>query len=219
MKIEKISETQIKVFLSRADLLERNIKLTELAYGSEKTQALFREMMEEAIDMCDFDIENSPLMIEAVPVSADSIMIIVSKVPEESHIDNGKFNLVPPSREERKFKRNQIKRDYCGYEDEYLENGDILIYSFDNLDTVSSLARRVCEVYSGTNSLYRYDGRYFLVLWNDNPEDELENDFLEMILSEYGMKHISNEISESYLQEHGEIVVRDEVVRKFSEYL
>ena len=57
LKIEKISENQIKVFLDKADLKERNIKLTELAYGSEKTQALFREMMEQAVETCGFDIE------------------------------------------------------------------------------------------------------------------------------------------------------------------
>lgn len=55
MRIEKISENQIKFLLSKADLTERDIKITELAYGSEKTQELFREMMEQAMAECGLD--------------------------------------------------------------------------------------------------------------------------------------------------------------------
>ena len=48
MKIEKINENQIRCTLTRADLEKRQIKLSELAYGSEKARALFREMMLQA---------------------------------------------------------------------------------------------------------------------------------------------------------------------------
>ena len=37
-------------------------------------------MMETALEEHDFDTHNVPLMIEAVPLSVDSIMIIVTKV-------------------------------------------------------------------------------------------------------------------------------------------
>ncbi|HOA80297.1 MAG TPA: adaptor protein MecA, partial [Defluviitaleaceae bacterium] len=48
MKIEKISDTQIKIILNQADLKNRDIKISELAYGSKKAQELFRDMMETA---------------------------------------------------------------------------------------------------------------------------------------------------------------------------
>lgn len=48
MKIERISENQIRCTLSRADLAERQIELGELAYGSEKARRLFHEMIEAA---------------------------------------------------------------------------------------------------------------------------------------------------------------------------
>ena len=44
MKIEKMNDHQIRCTLTSEDLATRNIKLSELAYGSEKTRALFRDM-------------------------------------------------------------------------------------------------------------------------------------------------------------------------------
>lgn len=85
MKIEKVNDNQIRCTLTREDLDSRHLKLSELAYGTEKAKSLFREMMEQASHECGFDAEDIPLMIEAVPLTADSILLIVTKVeyPEE----------------------------------------------------------------------------------------------------------------------------------------
>ena len=48
MKIEKISDNQIRFTLTGEDLAARQIKLSELAYGTEKARNLFREMMQQA---------------------------------------------------------------------------------------------------------------------------------------------------------------------------
>ena len=39
MKIEKISDNQIRCTLTRADLAERQLQLSELAYGTEKAKS------------------------------------------------------------------------------------------------------------------------------------------------------------------------------------
>ena len=41
MKIEKISDNQIRCTLTRADLADRQLQLSELAYGTEKAKSLF----------------------------------------------------------------------------------------------------------------------------------------------------------------------------------
>jgi len=87
MKIERINDNQVKIMLTRIDLDERDIKIGELAYGSEKAQALFRDIMEEAQAQCGFEAENLPLMIEAIPYSQDSITIIVTKVQNSSDLE------------------------------------------------------------------------------------------------------------------------------------
>ena len=48
MKIEKVNDNQIRCTLTREDLAERQIKLSELAYGTEKAKLLFRDMMQQA---------------------------------------------------------------------------------------------------------------------------------------------------------------------------
>lgn len=87
MKIEKINENQIRCTLTKADLEERHIRLSELAYGSEKAKDLFRDMMQQANSEFGFEADNIPLMIEAIPVSADSIILIVSKVEDPEELD------------------------------------------------------------------------------------------------------------------------------------
>ena len=48
MKIEKINDRQIRCTLTREDLASRELKLSELAYGSDKAKALFQDMMQLA---------------------------------------------------------------------------------------------------------------------------------------------------------------------------
>ena len=88
MKIEKLNENQIRFTLTREDLASRRIRLSELAYGSEKARNLFQEMMQMAADEHDFQVNNTPLMIEAIPVSPDSIVLIVTKVDDPDELDN-----------------------------------------------------------------------------------------------------------------------------------
>ena len=85
MKIEKVNENQIRCTLTREDLADRQLKLSELAYGTEKAKMLFRDMMQQAAYECGFEAEDIPLMIEAIPLSADTIILIITKVeyPEE----------------------------------------------------------------------------------------------------------------------------------------
>ena len=94
MKIEKINDNQIRCTLTKEDLANRQIKLSELAYGSENAKALFREMMQQAAFEFGFEAEDIPLMIEAVPMSSDSIILLISKVeyPEELDTRFSKFS-------------------------------------------------------------------------------------------------------------------------------
>jgi adapter protein MecA 1/2 len=87
MKIEKINENQIRCTLSREDLISRHIKLSELAYGSAKARELFRELMEQASYQCGFEAEDIPLMIEAIPLSSESIVLLVTKVDSPDELD------------------------------------------------------------------------------------------------------------------------------------
>ena len=87
MKIERLNENQIRCTLTREDLADRKLKLSELAYGTEKAKSLFREMMQQAAYECGFEANDIPLMIEAIPMSADSIILIITKVEDPEELD------------------------------------------------------------------------------------------------------------------------------------
>lgn len=99
MKIEKVSENQIRCTLTREDLIDRQLKLSELAYGSEKAKTLFRDMMQQASYEFGFEAEDIPLMIEAIPLSADCIILIITKVEDPEELDT-RFSKFSPSTDE-----------------------------------------------------------------------------------------------------------------------
>ena len=95
MKIEKVNDSQIRCTLSKEDLTERQIKLSELAYGTEKAKSLFRDMMQQAAYEFGFEAENIPLMIEAIPLSTESIILIITKVEDPEELDTRFSNFSP----------------------------------------------------------------------------------------------------------------------------
>ena len=99
MKIEKINDHQIRCTLTSDDLANREIKLSELAYGTEKAKTLFHDMMQQAQFEFGFEADNLPLMIEAIPVTPDSIVLIITKVEDPEELDT-RFSKFSPSVEE-----------------------------------------------------------------------------------------------------------------------
>ena len=71
MRIEKISDKQIRCTLNKKDLSDRELRISELAYGTDKAKALFRDMMQQASYEFGFETEDIPLMIEAIPMYPD----------------------------------------------------------------------------------------------------------------------------------------------------
>ena len=87
MKIEKISERQIRCTLSKKDLVDRELRLSELAYGTDKAKELFRELMQQASCELGFEADDIPLMIEAIPVSSECLVLVVTKVDDPEELD------------------------------------------------------------------------------------------------------------------------------------
>ena len=96
MKIERLSENQIRCTLSKEDLEDRQIKLSELAYGSDKAKKLFQDMMIQASNEVGFEANDIPLVIEAIPVSSDCIVLIVTRVDDPEELDT-RFAKFSPS--------------------------------------------------------------------------------------------------------------------------
>ena len=99
MKIEKVNDHQIRCTLTKADLADREIKISELAYGTEKAKNLFRDMMQQAAIKFGFEAEDIPLMIEAIPLNSDCIVLIITKVEDPEELDT-RFSKFAPAMED-----------------------------------------------------------------------------------------------------------------------
>ncbi|MCI8295091.1 MAG: adaptor protein MecA [Lachnospiraceae bacterium] len=119
MKIERISENQIRCTLNNFDLSARNLDLTELAYGTEKARNLFREMIQKASNEVGFDAEDIPLMVEAIPLSSESVMLVITKIEDPEELDTRFAKFSPMSDEEDSL--------LCDLANELLEGADGLL--------------------------------------------------------------------------------------------
>lgn len=87
MKIEKISENQIRCTLNKDDLIDRELKISELAYGTEKANTLFWDIKQQAFSEFGFEVDDIPIMIEAIPVSDECLVLVITKVEDPDELD------------------------------------------------------------------------------------------------------------------------------------
>ena len=210
MKIERISDTQMKFVFMQSDLEERDIKISELSHSSDKTQQLFKEIMQLVQDEEVFTTESAPFLIEAMRVGVDSLAVIVTKMNMEDL--EKRYNLVPAARERCRYKRNGFIEHQS-----YPEAESHVVFSFSDMDLAAMAAEAICAVFEGESQLYKLEGQYYLWLLNETKDDRTTGD-LESILHEFGQKHISNNLSRQYLTEHGEVIIEIDAVNKLKVY-
>ena len=75
MRLEKVNENQIRCILTKEDLDMRQLKISEIAYGSAKAKMLFKDVMQQASYEFGFESDNIPLMINSFKASAPTISI------------------------------------------------------------------------------------------------------------------------------------------------
>ena len=87
MKIQPYQKDKLCCHITNEDLKTRNIKVNDFAKGTEAAKRLFYEIMEQAAPYYNFNANDTPLKIEAIPIDADHITLIISK-EQESKIIN-----------------------------------------------------------------------------------------------------------------------------------
>lgn len=229
MKIEKINDNQIRCTLTKEDLASRQLKLSELAYGTEKAKRLFREMMQQANFEFGFEAEDIPLMIEAIPMNAECVVLLITKVEDPEELDT-RFARFSPSSEEQ-----EDEEEYDGYPEEIADSmppffdqhqkEDVSaadtakgtrIFMFRTLSEVMNCAKQIGKTCPCPTALFKdpKDNGYLLTLnkGEASPEHYAK---LCSILSEYG-KVSRSTISESFLREHCEVILASDAIQSLS---
>lgn len=243
MKLEKVNDNQIRCTLTKADLADRQLKISELAYGTEKAKTLFRDMMQQASYEFGFEAEDIPLMIEAIPLSADCIVLIITKVEDPEELDTRFSNFAPSVHEDEGdssfeemlhnftegaenvldlFKRLKEETDKLAASGKAQPNKAeaeevelCKVYSFDDLDEIVRLAHVLSGFYTGRSSLYKDErGDRYLLFVTKSAHTREDFNRICNIASEYGRMENLTDVTIAYLEEHDGLIIKDDALQK-----
>ena len=233
MKIEKINDNQIRCTLSKQELEERQIKMSELAYGSEKAKDLFHDMIEQANDEFGFEVDDMPIMVEAIPLNGESLILQITKVeyPEELDPRFSKFsgvedewqNEVLHSADEilALFEKLEEKKSSSDVEEEnavpLAKRTDLTtMFEIANFHDLERMSRVLDGFYKGKNSLYKdvKKNRYFLIIQKGKHNPEEFNKICN-IISEYAVAVKFTAPIGAYLKEHGKLILKDNAIQVY----
>lgn len=243
MKIEKINENKIRCILTRDDLEVRHIKLSEIAYGSEKARSLFRDMMEQASSQFGFEADNIPLMIEAIPMPNECIILDITKVSDPEELDTrfSRFSqssgdvmgdnsreFLPDGADEvldlfQKLLEHRLKNTPKETREEQAatiasELDMRKLYRFQRLESVMEASHILQGIYHGENRLYKNpdNAQYYLVITKSDHTPEEFNKVCN-ILSEYGTSSKYTASNEAYMNEHYTLLLGNQAIRDLAQ--
>lgn len=242
MKLERVNDHQIRCTLTKADLADRQLKLSELAYGTEKAKSLFRDMMQQASYELGFEANNIPLMIEAIPLSSESIILIITKVEDPDELDTRFANFSPAvHNDDEAFSEimKSVSEDipevldlFRKLSEEVSKNPELVdeakeklieqansatelskAFAFNSLNDVIKAAKVISKFYVGRNSLYRDEATDSYILAISKSKHTTE-EFTRVcnVLSEYGSMEKSSPALEAYFMEHHNCIVEDNAI-------
>ena len=242
MKIEKVNENQIRCTLTREDLASRELKISELAYGTEKAKTLFRDMMRQANCEFGFEAEDIPLMIEAIPLNAECIVLIITKVEDPEELDTRFSRFAPSVTEEDDgdemysqyaedatgeildlFRRMQADQESDAAQGQPAgqAEGDstdhVRIFRMTSLQQIMEVCVIIAGSYRGSSSLYKedYSGRKpegYLLMLSQGDESAEAFDRACNTVSEYGSPQRYVPASGAFLAEHCEALIQEDAV-------
>jgi adapter protein MecA 1/2 len=194
MKIERLSQDKIRIFLTFDDLTERGIQKEDIWKEIPKVHELFSEMMEQAYTELGFDV-TGPLAVEVFALPAQGMVVIVTKGRMDMNLQSEKYD-------------DQDVEDV--YEMEVtLEQTDLISYEFRDFEDLLQLAKVINPLLVEGGTLYAYHQKYILQI---EPIDVDEKKFHNMIsiLSEYGE---ASSITQAILEEYGKVLIADDAVK------
>ncbi len=208
MKIEKVNENQICCTLTKEDLANRQMRLSELAYGSEKAKRLFREVIRQASYECGFEPEDFPIMVEAIPMPEESIIVLITKVeyPEELDARFSDFSAFDQEDTSLEDVLEDVETQLGSVDDAV----DCQIFEFGEMGQAEKLADLVGDFYQGNNSLYRMEseGKYALVLYRSS-HTKAEFSRICNLAAEFGHAKAYSPSIYAHYREHGKVILSD----------
>lgn len=241
MKIEKITDNQIALFIDKNELIARNLKVSDLSYGNEKAKKLLYDALNAANTEVGFKAD-SPLSIEIVPLKDGDIKIFVSTIINPDELD-ARFSKFTPMKNEKlpitimemlestidKFEEALRVTSAPGIAEVNTQNKleiekqdeIVCIFEFDDIDKTADACKYV-KTFDYKSEFYKDEktGKYYLVLSiAGNQLKPILADFNKACntLAEYGVRAESQYgINKAYFEEHYKTVIDENAVEKLA---
>lgn len=196
MKFNRLNDDKLQILISKDDLQKRDLKKWDIVPYNPVAQKMFQDILEEAYHECGFEVEqDTQLMIEAYPMTGESMLLTVTKV---GTANKGLFDLDFWERQEEHYMEALLG------EEPLKLDADEAIYRFEELEDVILAAKRLGLQQKVASSLYKCGSQYYLIAdWEAIAQKNMA------ILSEYGT---AEDISAYYLMEHGEAVIENDAL-------
>jgi len=177
MRVQKVNEHTIRIFISLTELTDRDITMADLFQRSAKTEQLFWELIAQAREEVEFNLDQ-PFWIQATVASNDEFVITIMKQEE---LEGSKEKVA------RKSTKGRVTE---------------LVYVFADFEDVLAVVDRLPEFNQLRSGLFLFEEEYYLVL--NRMGAGKKRLLAEAILDEYGEIVATTGV---FLSEHGKVIV------------
>ena len=214
MKFNLVNDDKLQIIISKDDMIKRDMLKSDLTPHNPEAQKMFFEILEEAKEACGFQVENNTqLMIEAYPMTGESMLVTVTKLksnraqsPLNMEIQRIGKALIDELMEQKNgggdFEGLEDFEDDDDFDDLPDVAGSEVIYRMETLEDVIQAGHLLKPSYDGDSQLFRYNDAYYLVLL----EKEWLTDGGLALLGEYGDRIA---VSSVFFAEHGQMVMAE----------
>ncbi|UAC47098.1 genetic competence negative regulator [Bacillus aquiflavi] len=191
MRLERLMNNKIKIFLTSDDLSERGLSKEDIWKDSLKWRQLFHEMLEEASKELGIDFQGS-ITVEIFSLQAQGMIMIVTlqEVNDEKELLDGFIDM-----------------------EVTVEGNDDILFEFESIEHLIQLAHRLFPLNIIGGTLFSLNGRFYLYFDNHTIND-LEKTI--SLLAEYGDPSI---ISIHRMKEYGKEIITNKTIQTLVHYI
>jgi len=191
MRLERLTNNKIKIFLTVDDLSDRGLTKEDIWKDSLKWHQLFHDMLEEASEEFDLEILGS-VAVEIFSLHAQGMVMIVTMIEQDE--------------DEEQFDDGIIEMQVT------VDGSDDILFEFDNIEDVIQLANRLFQAGISGGSLHFMENHYYLLMNGILAEDATK---AVSLMAEYGVPSI---LSIHRLLEYGNEIMEENAVETLVHY-
>jgi adapter protein MecA 1/2 len=191
MRMERLSQDKIRIFLTFDDLTERGIQKEDMWREIPKVHELFSEMMDQAYNELGFDA-SGPLAVEVFAMPAQGMVVIVTRGKLERESDSA-------TEDEEEVYELEVT----------LEQSEAIIYRFKDIEDAIGAAKTLASHQTEEGRMYRYKNQWVLYFDPAGLESSAYHALIA-VLAEYGE---ATSITLAVLEEYGKLIIASKAVK------